>query len=317
MDNQLNPFVDEQIESEYQVDKALTTSVNTTNNAFNLTIFEQGIRDYTLKISPLYNWIDKRDWPTQAVALPKVTALPTTSSYAEMAALAAATNSTYGENVFVMKYLHTRGEISGQLLRQAGGEFGNILDMEVRHAARSMVNKIEQLTISGDSSSVATDFDGLLKQITNVIYFDSVGDGSGTDTLLTLAMLDEGLDAATEPSTTGIIMNRSMHRRIMSLVTAMVRYIPDSDIDIDAGVRVPTYQGVPILRPAVEVSALNTKIICVNGEEVRYYINEPINYNPLAKTKDSVDYFLKTYMLLAVEGPAYYHTVIDGVAASA
>lgn len=297
-----------------EISKALTTT--SSSGILVPDAFETGIRDYTLRNSPLFNYFDKRDWPSAAVTVRKLTALPTAASYAEMASLMAATNSAWGEDTFTMKNIHVRGEISGQLLAQAGGEFGNILDVEVRHSARALINKIEALTISGDSAVTSTDFDGLLKQITNVKYFDSVGNGTGTDTLLTLGMIDEGLDFAIEPSTTAIIMNRAMYRRIVALVAAMVRYIPQDSIDIDAGITVPTYQGLPILRPAVDVSALNNKIICVNGEEVRYYINKPITYEPLAKTKDSVDYFLKTYMLLAVEGPNYYHTVIQGVKAA-
>lgn len=297
-----------------EVTKALTTT--SSSGMLVPEAFETGIRDYTLRNSPLYNFFDKRNWESAAVSVRKLTALPTAASYAEMADLQPASNSAWGENVFTMKNIHVRGEISGQLLAQAGGVFDNILDIEVRHSARALINKIEALTISGDSSVTATDFDGLLKQITNIAYFDSVGDGSGTDTLLTLGMLDEGLDDATEPSTTALIMNRAMYRRVVSLVSAMVRYVPQNTIDIDAGISVPTYQGIPILRPAVDVAALNTKIIAVNGEEVRYYINKPITYEPLAKTKDSTDYFLKTYMLLAVEGPDYYHTVISDVTSS-
>lgn len=314
----MNPedvLIDPQIDG-LTVDKALTTANNTTNDIFDLNLFEQGLRDYTLHVSNVYNFFDKVSWPGQAITIPKVTAIPTTSSYAEMASLMAASNSTYGENVFAMKSLHTRGEISGQLIAQAGGQFTDVLGMEVRRAAQSMVNKIEQLTISGDSASVSTDFDGLLKQITNIKYFDSVGDGSGTATLLTLAMLDEGLDAAPEPSTTAIIMNRSMYRRVLTTVMGMVRYLPENDLEINAGIKVPTYQGIRILRPHQELAALTNKIICVNGEQARYYVNEPINYNPLAKTKDSVDYFLKTYLTFVVEGPAYYHTVIAGVKAA-
>lgn len=297
-----------------EITKALTTT--SSSGMLVPEAFETGIRDYTLRNSPLYNFFEKRDWPSAAVSIKKLTALPTAASYAEMAALQAASNSVWGENVFTMKNIHVRGEISGQLMAQSGGQFENILDIEVRHSARALINKIEALAVSGDSAVTATDFDGLLKQITNIKYFDSVGNGTGTDTLLTLGMIDEGLDFATEPSTTAIIMNRAMHRRILALVSAMVRYIPDDSIDINAGVRVPTYNGIPILRPAVDVSGLNNKIICVNGEEVRFYVNMPITYEPLSKTKDSVDYFLKTYMLMAVEGPNYYHTVIQGVKAA-
>lgn len=307
--------MENELDINVEVSKALTTQPASTGDILIPPAFEQGIRDHVDRESPIYALFNKKSWNTNAVTIKIQTALPGAASYAEMAALMDADHSTWEEKVFATKNIHSRIEISGQEIA-ATASFVDVLELEARNAADAITMKLEALTISGNSATTSTDFDGLLKQITNLVKKDSSGDGLGTDTLLTLDMLDEAKDATVLSTPNGMIMTRAMYRRVKSLTLAMVRYVLNEDIEVNAGVRVPTWDGIPIAMPRIAHSGLNNKVIFVNRDKARFYVLKPVTLEPLAKGKDSVDFFLKTYLTFVVEGPGLHHTVLQGVKAA-
>lgn len=293
------------------IEKALTTNPATTGDVLIPDVYDQGIRDFVETNSPIYNALPKEEWADSVYRYREQNGLPVATVYAEMADVPAASNSTYAERFLAMKNIWVRGEISGQELLATRG-LVNIYTRELRNSALAIIQKIEDLTVVGDESVNPNEFSGLLKQITNKIYVDSTANGTGTDTALTLAMLDLLLDSPEGGTPDILILSRSMRRKINSLMQAQVRYVIAEDISLNAGVRVPSFNGVPLVSSRGTIAALNNKIIAVERQFVGFKIQKPIGVNELAKVRDSVDYFVNTYMTLAVEGAARHHAVLVG-----
>ena len=113
-----------------------------------------------------------------------------------------------------------------------------------------------------------------------------------------------------------LITTRAMRRKVNALMQAQVRYVVERDIELNAGVRVPTFNGVPIISSRGTIAALNNKIIAVERRYAGYKIQKPITMVPLAKTKDSENYFVHTYMTFVVEGAARHHAILQGASST-
>jgi len=108
---------------------------------------------------------------------------------------------------------------------------------------KALSAEITRALIKGDSTSEAREFDGLQNRLVG----DQLVAAGTTDAgdALSLAVLDECIDAVTQPS--ALIMNRTMRRRLsaaarLSTVGGYITY------DLDAfGRRVTRYNDIPIL----------------------------------------------------------------------
>jgi hypothetical protein len=294
---------------ELDLRKALDTGAVSTGAVLVPEIVSPGIRMFVETRSPLWNILPKIDHDGYSYNYKEQNGLPVGSFGAELAALPAAQNATYVDRTVPIKSLYIRGEISGQLI-EASRTFVNALEREITNSALGMVRTIEQALIAGDSGVSSVQFDGLAKWITNTVYADSVGDGSGTDGELSLAFLDLLLDAPAGGEPTHLIMGKAMTRKLWSILQPQVRYL---ETEIDGGFRVPTYMGLPIVRLFDHVTLLNNTILAFDRNLVTVPILKPITYEELAHTRDSTDYMLKTYMTLVVEGASRHHAKLVDV----
>ena len=123
----------------------------------------------------------------------------------------------------------------------------NIQDLEaavVELKAKALRDKFEETFIYGDSSVNAKQFDGLRKLIDTTTAGDQIIAMDGTGATLTLAKLDELIDAVKGGKPDILLMSRRSRRKINALVRAAGGMI-ESDRD-KWGNFVQLWDGIPI-----------------------------------------------------------------------
>lgn len=273
-------------------------------------VVDGAIRDFASKVPTMYNAVRKQSWASQTYFIKKRLSLPTASWGIDGGPLPAATQSTYGQTSATMKYLYTRGEVTGPMIAAAGSVF-DALGSEIEAHQQAMVEKLSTDITTADGT--ANNIKGILYQITDdsSLYTSAGGTGQVLDAAsayLTLGMIDKAIDAASLSNGTGvagpgantIVTTPAVRRYINSLLTA--RQVFNDKTDIQAGFRVLAYDDLPIL--VDNHWADSTKMLFFNRSLATLLVHQDFTYEPLAKTKDSVDFMIKGYFGFKLEGGA-------------
>ncbi len=117
--------------------------------------------------------------------------------------------------------------------------------------AKSLSRKIEQKVIQGEPEAVSTEFEGidsLCRAETRMMAMDDGNiDGPGTlETELTLDRLDAMIDMIDKMRPSGLMMNKTMRRKLTSLSRATGSGVVTTQID-GFGKQVTLYDGIPII----------------------------------------------------------------------
>lgn len=275
------------------IERALSSLTASTGNYLIPEVVDPVIRDYVAKATPLLQLVTRMPWPTQTYYVRKRTALPTASWSADGGSLPSASNSTYTRTSKSVKFLYTRGEVTGPLIAAAGGVV-NALQEEIRVSSQAIA---EQLTTDIVTATGASDdLTGMLSQISG----SAPGNEGGTLAVggaLTLNALDQMIDG-TRGEGDVILTGRAVRRKINSLLQAQQTF--NDRIEIGAGFRVLSYDGVPIVTDLHWEPT--DKLIVYRKSDAKLLVNQDFTFSPLAKTKDSEDYFIKGYFGFALEG---------------
>ena len=290
--------------------KALDTGVVSTGAVLVPEIIDAGIRMFVETRSPLWNIIRKFEVDGYAYAYREQNGLPVASFGAELGAMIPAQNATYVERSVPIKSIYIRGELSGQII-EASRTLVNVLEREIENSAMGMVRTLEQKLVAGDATTNPNEFDGLNEWITTTVFNDTVGNGTGTDQELTLAALDVLIDAPPGGEPTHLIMSKAMRRKLWSLLQPQVRYMDTTTVE--GGFTVPSYGGLPVIDLFDNGTILATSILAPDMRLVYMPILKNLTYEELAHTRDSIDYFLKMYLTLVVEGAARHHAKMTDV----
>jgi len=296
------------------IQKALDTSAGTTGGVLVPEVVDAGIRMFVETRSPLWNIIRKFRFDGYAYAWREQNGLPVASFGAELGALPAAQNATYVDRSTPIKSIYIRGELSGQII-EASRTLVNVLEREIENSAMGMVRTLEQKLIAGDSGVSPNEFDGLAKWITTTVDgTDTGGATGGADGPLSLALLDRLIDAAPAGEPTHLIMSKAMRRKLWSILQPQVRYMDTTEIE--GGFKVPTYGGLPIIDLFDNAAILADTILAPDMRLVYMPILKELTYEELAHTRDSIDYYLKMYLTLVVEGTARHHAKLVDVSSA-
>lgn len=287
------------------------------NSAYNTTdtatlvpaIIDPGIRMFVETRSPLWAIMNRFPWETMVYSYREQNTLPSASFRAELEALPDAVRAAYTQRNFDMKSVYVRGEISGQI-QAASRTLVNIVQRETSNLGTAMVRTLEQKLISGNASSDPDEFNGLAIQVTNNVFGDTNNNGTGTDQPLTIAKLDELLDAPPGSAPNVLIFSLPMRRKLWSMLQPQLRYY---DTVVDGAFRVPTYNGIPILEIRDSQTFLDTGVLAIDTQYAYVPILQDMSYEELAHTRDSLDFMIKMYCTLVVEGPARYHAKLTDV----
>lgn len=268
-----------------------------------------GIRDYVSEQPVLYNMLPKIPWATTGYYIRLRTANPTATWGTDGGALPGATMATYAKVFKSVKYLYTRGEVTGPMQKAAGTLF-NALAMEVERHSFAMVDALSSALITGTGGS--DDIEGLIYQLGTSGDGNDLNAGDGymdkNGTALSLNLVDQAIDQ-TRGEADMIVTSFAVRRKLATLLQAQQRF-NDTTV-VGAGFRVATYQGIPIVvdrhwqtgRDLLFFKRADTKIL----------VHEDFTYEDLAKTKDSYDFFIKWYGGFVVEGrPAHLYVADVG-----
>ena len=210
-----------------------------------------------------------------------------------------------------LKSIYSGGEISGQM-QQASRTLVNIVSKAIRDAGLALIRKLELTIINGDEGTNPEEFDGFAQWITNQVYGDTAGNGTGTDQPLTLDMLNRLIDAPPGGPPTHLITSLGMRRRLWSVLQPQARFI--DNLSPDGAFRVPFYQGLPIIEVRdSHAGALSTTIYAIEQDLITVPILLQPTYEELAHTRDSLDFTVKMYLGLVVEGVARHHAKLTDV----
>lgn len=285
------------------VNAELRKALSTSTTALIPEVVTAGIQKYVEDSSPIFNMVPKKDWPTNTYTLRSLTDLPTATWGTDGGALPAATVGTYAKPTQAMKYIYTRGEVTGPMQAASGGLL-DALKYEIEIHADALVRNIELKLISGNSGSDVKEIDGLSTQITFA--------KAAASATMTLALVDEALDLPSRYPT-DIICSRAKGRRFNALLQAQQRFVDRTEIA--GGFKVMTYNGLPILCVDNDADTdLDTVVLFPDKRQILMPINKQLFYEPLAKVKDSYDFFIGMYCCLAVEGVTRYHSKLTGLA---
>jgi len=154
---------------------------------------------------------------------------------------------TYGQTSFPFRTLLKRGTVTRALVAK-GRSYGDVLGIEMEGAAEDYADQTEFGLISGDVAQNSNQINGLLTMI-NATSGQVVAQttGSGGDAF-TMAKLDATIDkvkGSGNRSDLIILASQLGGRKINAALQAQQRF--NDMIEIPAGFRVKSYDGIPII----------------------------------------------------------------------
>ena len=305
--------MEDQLQDQGLLDVRKAADPYSTSNTSTLVpqIYNDGILRLFEDRSPLWNLLRKISWPGMSYYNRAQTSLPTPSFRSELETLPDATRGQYGGANWPLKSLYIRSEVSGQMRVASQTLIGDMLALAVENASEGLIRGLELKLVTGDSSVDPDEFDGIAKQVTNVIYKDSNGDGSGTAAELTYSMIEELIRKPAGGGTTHLIMNQEMAAKVDSLLQPQWRTV---DATVDGGFKVRSWRGIPIIEVFdAHGGYFDDTILAINNSKIVVPISQYPTYEELAHVRDSLDFMIKTYLCVVVEGASRYHAKLVGV----
>ena len=273
-------------------------------------VVDGAIRDFASTVPSMYNAIKKRPWGSQTYFIKKKLALPTATWSIDGGPLPAATTSTYGQVAKTVAYLYTRGEVTGPMIAAAGSVF-DALAQDIEDHQQAIIERLSADIVTADGTE--NDIEGILYQVTtdSTLYTADGGPGQVLNAggyELTLLMLDKAIDMAADVTGSGVlgagatvaVTTRPVTRHINTLLQAQQRFM--NQTEIAAGFRVQTYDGLPFITDSQWQS--NSNILFFDAGRATLLVHQDWTYEELAKTRDSVDYFIKGYFGFQLNGAA-------------
>jgi hypothetical protein len=193
--------------------------------------------------------LDKRPGSGSQAIVNQRTAAAMSASTAWVSDTAALTEvtGTYAQATFNYQTLATRGRVTRKI-RATGRSYIDVLAEEMVHKLDDFNNQLESALFVGDSGAISAQIDGMLTQVNavsgQVVAQTTVAAGDS----LTLAKLDETIDAvkgAGNRSDLVIYSSFSGARKLNAQLQSQQQFM--NETEIAAGFRVRTYDGIPIV----------------------------------------------------------------------
>lgn len=287
--------------------------------------------------------ISRKHTPAREL-IPRVTNMGLTADYNRITAKGSAVtaqpdaalteaDNTYARESEPIKFIYSVGRILGPSqaaippyalagFQPDGGLYGNSgfsdvsapngMQLEVLTHARAIMEKEEDLIFNGDSSSDATEFDGLIAQqsTTNQVDVTSAGSGgylqwSDVENAIELAYEDGGRPNVAFASPGALT-------RLRAIVQDKYRYNPSDYQDslswgIPPALVLETMVGpIPVYPSRFLSNSTGSQQICfIDTEVVEMRVLQDITFERLAKTNDSDKFMLKEYACLINRAPEF------------
>ena len=286
------------------IQKALDTS-SSSATVFVPEVIDGEVRDYAAIQPAMYNVVTHKPWATMTYTIRKRTSRPTAAWRADGGVLPSADNQAFVKVEKSVKYIYARGEVTGPMQKAAGGAYNALADETQAHV-EGLVEAVSTSIVTG--TGTAEDIEGIVTQVgaspataddlnhgTSSALWDVSGD---TDPSLDLDMLDELIDRTKGEADLLLLGSEAIRRRINALCRANQRF--NDRVEVAAGFRVSTYDGIPMLVAPEWTSA--DDIVAFRKADAKLLVHQDITFEELAKTRDSIDFMLKAYLGFALEG---------------
>lgn len=211
----------------------------------------------------------------------------------------------YDQEDFAYRTLITRGKVTRKI-QATGRSYGDVLATEMIGKAEDFANALENGLVQGDNAANAQQINGLLTLINAVSGQVIANSTSSSGGALSLAKLDEAIDSVKGAGTRSdlvIVASFNGSRKLNAALQAQQQF--NDVVEIAAGFRVRTYDGIPIVITTEMPNALTwsgSSITAFTGGSTtaiavlnrRYnWIEEltPLTVMPLAKESSQYDQF--------------------------
>lgn len=246
---------------------------------------------------------------SQAVINRRAAALMTDANVwvSDTAALSESTGS-YTQVTFDYQTLATRGKVTRKM-RARGRSYLDILADEMTHKLEDFNEALESAIFAGDSGAASNQIDGLLTQV-NAVSTQVVANTTATaGDSLTLAKLDETIDSVRGASNRSDLVIYASFLGARKLNAALQADQQFNDmVEIAAGFRVRTYDGIPIVistglgddlgfdgsaldKVAGETSEPTTALVVANRRHLWLEELTPTTMMPLARDDSQFEQF--------------------------
>lgn len=327
-----------------EVYKALTTTL-ATYSAGTLPVLipvyvDPEIIDLTRRATPLVELIPRVTNYGKTVDYNQITAITSAAPGAEDCSLTEQ-NDTLVRRTLNIKYLYSVGRVTGPMFAASkqylsSGGYVDALSLEVKNKTLALKRLEEAMILLGDTQSnwtepvnsntiiAADSYDGLYNVITNA---NSCGLGGSTSYRTDMAGAALGISnirtairtcrtAGGEPNL--IVVDYATYDVIKALIQDQLRYV--STTTIAWGITTVSFEGLPIIASrflsstagtgsGVPSNARSMFVLDTNVIEMR--VLQDVSYEELAKTNDSIKFYLKCYEALAVKAPQFCHIILD------
>lgn len=287
------------------------------------------VTDTTRKYTPLVELVPRVTNKGMFADYNKITSKGGGFTAAEDAALTE-TDTTYDRASTEIKFLYAVGRVTGQAIAAipsyilgglvpAGGATGafsdqnatNAKQLEVLVKTRELRELEENLIINGDSSSDATQFDGIIKLMgtTNTVDKNSTALSlDDIDTAIQYAFDDGG-----RPNLA--VCGSAVYTDLLGLLTAKIGYL-QSTKEVFWGfstIVLNTMVGeVPVIPSMFMVNTANLKAMYfLDMSVVEMRVLQDMTYEDLAKTNDSEKFMLKIYEALIIKNVAFGASITE------
>ena len=295
-------------------------SFNLSNGTSTLTqiIIDRLLFEAVRRYSPLRRALPRRTWMAKDYRFNSRLSLPDADAVTESPSLTdvTATNSSYVQGIFPIKHLQAQLDIA-KFSAEVANVNGNLYDLEIMGAAKSMAYREEMMHMYGNAISSAPtkhpEWDGLDFLMANGNKIDAAG------AMVTPKMLDNmidtvnGLTAEELAENYFFVMTNRMQSSLNQQFIAQERFnvsttrmfarddygFPSGGIDnngVDAGIELQSYRGIPLVKSSFlgNVGTMGTVSASAAGSGSQlaniayYYVVEAVTRDGLSNASAEV-----------------------------
>jgi hypothetical protein len=252
-------------------------------------------------------------------------------------------NDTYVRRSVTIKYLVSVGRVTGPMFAASkqylsSGGYVDALSLEVKNKTLALKRLEEAAILLGDATTdwtepvnsstitAAYSFDGLWNLISGANASGLALGGSSsyrTDNAGAAISIPAIRVAIRTCRTAGgepnlIVTDYATYDAIKALIQDELRYV--STQSIAWGITTVSFEGLPIIASrflsttagtGAMVPGTGRSLFVLDTNVIEMRVLQDVSYEELAKTNDSIKFFLKCYECLLVKAPQFNHVIID------
>jgi len=280
--------------------KAINIGASSAAAGYALTpiVYDPEVIDITRKMTPLQTIFKKRTNYGKTANYYRLTGRGAATWGTEDAALNEADDTREAASSDI-KFLRVTGRVTG-VANASGAHFYNALQEEVMEKSKSMAMEVEDSIINGDTATTSTEPNGLIKRLTaNTTAVSAAVTLEDINGLLDDCFVDLG-------NINLMITDAYTLTAIREQMQDFVRY--QDPVKVGWGMEAVAFNSnhglVPIIASQCMPSTSGSRqIIACDTNTIEQRVLVDVSYEDLAKTSDSMKFFMKSYRCLIAKFP--------------